>query len=258
MGETRVRADARSKKLPEWRKVAAPEYRASNGCSQPGELFTHSHSQPAMTTMRETLRQGQRDRHGLPHVATTAYALVGFALALLSSARFAAAAVISIDAGRDGAAIDIHASAVLNADATTAWRVLTDYGHYTAFIPDLRQSRVVARHDATVTVEQSGDAMLWRFKIPLDITFEIEESAPDSVRSHATAGSLRALTSSYVLTPVAEGVRLNYVGRVTPGYALLGQLEQSVVERNVGRQFQALADEIERQYAAAPKAPRDR
>ena len=67
----------------------------------------------------------------------------------------------------------IRASVVLNADAATAWRVLTDYDRYTEFIPNLRVSRVVARQGTTVTVEQSGDAALWLFKMPLDITFEI-------------------------------------------------------------------------------------
>ena len=202
-------------------------------------------------------QQIRRRRPTLPPIGAAVLAFVVIALAFMSAAQTVFAAVISIDAERDGAAIDIHASAVLNADATTAWRVLTDYARYPEFIPDLHMSRVVARHDNTVTVEQSGEALFWLFRIPLDITFEIEESPPSSVRSRATAGSVRALTSNYMLTPVSPGVRLNYVGRVTPGYALLWHLEQSVVERNVGRQFQALADEIERQFAAGPKGPRE-
>jgi len=148
--------------------------------------------------------------------------------------------------------VNIHAGVVLNADVATAWRVLTDYGRYTDFIPDLRLSRIVARRGATVTVVQSGDASLWLLKMPLDITFEINESPPNRLQSRAVAGSLRALTSSYTLTPVDRGTRLDYRGHVEPGYALLGQIEQRVVERNVSRQFQALADEIERQGAKAP------
>jgi hypothetical protein len=140
---------------------------------------------------------------------------------------------------------------VLNADAATAWRVLTDYNRYTEFIPDLRVSRVVARRGAMVTVEQSGDAVLWLFKMPLDITFEIKEIPPSSLQSRAVAGSLRALTSSYALTPAAPGIRLDYVGRIAPGFALFGPIEKKAVEQNVARQFQALAEEIERQSAAA-------
>jgi hypothetical protein len=112
-------------------------------------------------------------------------------------------------------------------------------------------SHVVARRASTVTVEQSGDAVLWLFRLPLEITFEIQETAPDHLHSRAVAGTLRALTSSYALAPEAAGTRLDYVGHATPGFRLLGPLELAAVERNVARQFQALADEIERQFAAA-------
>jgi carbon monoxide dehydrogenase subunit G len=174
-------------------------------------------------------------------------AMLAMALAATVTQPATAAATIAVASERHGEAIDIRAGVLLSADAATAWRVLTDYGHYTEFIPDLRQSRVVARRGSTVTVEQSGDAALWLFKLPIDVTFEIIELPPGSLQSRAVAGSLRALASSYTLTPAGAGTRLDYVGRVEPGFALFGSLEQAVVERNVARQFQALADEIERQ-----------
>jgi hypothetical protein len=181
---------------------------------------------------------------------TTVRLVVAFALALgVTAVQPTAAATITISTERDGDTIDIRASVVLNADAATAWRVLTDYNRYIEFIPDLRVSRVVARRGTTVTVEQSGDAALWLFRMPLNVTFEIDEIPPNGVRSRAVAGSLRALASSYALTPVASGVRLDYAGRVAPGFELFGHIEQMAVEQNVGRQFQALADEIERRSA---------
>jgi ribosome-associated toxin RatA of RatAB toxin-antitoxin module len=177
----------------------------------------------------------------------------GIALALAGAATpLAGAATIAIDAERRGDTIDIHASAPLKADAETAWRVLTAYDRYPEFIPDLRTSRVVARHGAIVTVEQSGDARVWLLPLPLDITFEIVELPPSSLRSRAVSGSLRALESSYELTPAAPGMRLDYVGHVAPGFELFGSIELQAVKQNVARQFQALADEIERQSAAAP------
>jgi hypothetical protein len=187
-----------------------------------------------------------------PSGGATALLFVVLALTLaLAVVQPAAAAAISIDSERDGGAIDIHASAMLNADAVTAWHVLTDYNRYTEFIPDLRLSRVVARRGSTVTVQQSGDAVLWPFNVPLDITFEVQEIPPYRLKSRATAGSLRALTSSYTLTPDASGLRLSYVGRIAPGFALFGPIEETALAKNVARQFQALADEIERQSAAA-------
>ena len=171
-------------------------------------------------------------------------------VAVVAGLQPAAAATINVTAERHGETVEIHASALLNAEAATAWRVLTDYGRYAEFVPDLRESRVVARRGATIVVEQSGDARLWLLRMPLDIKFEITESAPHGVHSRAVAGSLRALESSYVLTPAPHGVYLEYTGHVTPGFELFGALEQYAVEQNITRQFQALADEIERIGAA--------
>ena len=195
--------------------------------------------------------QGNRERLSGPSGGTTAGLVVVFALALVVSAvQPADAANITISSERHGDTIDVHASVVLNADAATAWRVLTDYNRYTEFIPDLRVSRIVARRGATVTVEQSGDASLGLFKMPLEVTFEIDEIPPNSLQSRAVAGSLRALASSYALTPAASGIRLDYTGRIAPGFEFFGSIEQTVVEQNVARQFQALSDEIERKGAA--------
>jgi hypothetical protein len=191
--------------------------------------------------------------HGTPACRITACAIV-LALAPVQPAE---AGAVSIEAARDGDAIDIHASALLSADSRTVWRVLTDYDRYTDFVPDLQVSRVVARRGETVTVEQSGAAALWLFKLPLDITFEVHEVPPRLLRSRAVAGSLPGLASCYVLTPAPSGTRLDYAGRIVPGFALLGPFEQKAVEQSVARQFQALADEIERQGAAVGANPMD-
>ena len=65
------------------------------------------------------------------------------------------------------------------------------------------------------------------------------------------AGDLRALNSRYALTPVGNGVRLEYTGKLGSGLALFGAIERLAVKENVALRFQALADEIERRSAAA-------
>ena len=63
------------------------------------------------------------------------------------------------------------------------------------------------------------------------------------------------LVSSYALTPLNSGARPDYSGHIEAGFALFGQIEQSAVERNVARQFRALAEEIERQSANGRSNP---
>lgn len=161
----------------------------------------------------------------------------------------ASAAAVDVSIRRDGDAVLIEASATLKADTATAWDVLTDYDRYADFIPGLRASRVTARTGAVVTVEQSGDATVWLFRMPLDVTYEIAEFPPYRLRSRATASVLRTLDSTYVLTPTAAGVRLAYAGRLAPRRALLGRIERFAAQQSVVRDFQALADEIERRSA---------
>jgi len=175
---------------------------------------------------------------------------IAFAMMLmLAGSQPAAAAIVTINTRLQGATIDIHASALLKADAATAWRVLTDYDRYAEFIPDLQVSRVVARDGAKITVEQSGNAALWLFRLPVHVTFEVNELPPDRLRSRTVAGSVRVLASSYVLVPDASGLRLDYAGQIVPGFELVGHIERMMLERNAARHFQALADEIERRSA---------
>jgi hypothetical protein len=171
-------------------------------------------------------------------------------LALL--AQGAAAATIAIDVTSVADQIEIEASVLLNADTETAWRVLTNYPRYVDFIPGLQECRVIARKGATVTVEQSGEVMLWLLHRQLDVTFEVTEVAPTRLDSRVVAGDLRAFSSHYVLTPAGGQVRLDYSGTLDSGLGLFGPIERLAVRQNVTRRFQALADEIERRPGFAP------
>ena len=162
----------------------------------------------------------------------------------------AAAAAVAVRIERDGDDVVIEASALLRTDNSTAWRVLTDYDRYPDFIPGLHSSRIVTRRGDRLTVTQSGDAPLWFLRIPVDITYEVTELPPDRLQSTASASPLRAFESTYRLTPTALGVRLDYAGRLTTRSAFLGRVEQIAMQRSVVRDFEALADEIERTAAA--------
>ncbi|MBS1177953.1 MAG: hypothetical protein H6R06_2365 [Proteobacteria bacterium] len=133
-------------------------------------------------------------------LGTTAMRL-GSAFALAATVAAAlpvAAAKIAFNVVRGVETIDVQASATVNADTATAWRVLTEYDRYAEFIPDLQRSQVVARSGSKVTVEQSGFALLWLLKMPVQVTFEVNEDPPNGLQSRAVAGSLRSLTSNYL------------------------------------------------------------
>src|SRR6478672_6025080 len=195
------------------------------------------------------------NRRCLPVVTHSALCRVAAALLLTAlwhaAAPATAASPVAVDVERRDDTYFIAASATLRTDAATAWRILTSYSEYPRFIPGIRSSHVVARQGHVVTVEQSDDSLLWPMHWPLHIVYEITELPPDRIESRAATQMMPTLRSNYVLTPVTTGVRIDYSGRVDAGFAGLGDIEQWALRRSVSRQFQALADEIDRNAVEA-------
>ena len=73
---------------------------------------------------------------------------------------------IDVQAERNAGLIHVQARALLRAPMAVVWRTLTDYESLPAFIPGLASSRVVARHGAVVTVEQTGEARFLFLTVP--------------------------------------------------------------------------------------------
>ena len=157
---------------------------------------------------------------------------------------------MSVGVGHEGGAVIVTAHARVDADAATAWRVLTDYARYRDFVPGLRTSRVVSRNGAHVIVEQTGVAPLWLLDVPIDVTYDITESPPTALHSRALARDAGTLASDYTLTPSDDHVVLDYRGVLTTRPSLLAPLREATGERSVVAHFRALADEMERQARA--------
>lgn len=177
----------------------------------------------------------------------------GSAGVALAAALFAAlpaygvdAASIAWHASRGDGEVAIEASAIVDADVATVWRVLTDYAHYTQFIPDVRKSRVVSRQGSMVVVQQAIDASWGLVRAPVDLTYEITEDAPYGLVSHATGDCTCTLDSRYRLTAAGSLVRLDYRGRLALDGGVLAFAERAAGERTAARQFHALVEEIEK------------
>src|SRR6185312_16608774 len=130
---------------------------------------------------------------------TRSLARLSFLLTLaIASATAAPTGAPSIDVHveRSGDTVVIACSASLQADAATAWSVLTDYARYRNFIPGVQSSRVVARRGTSVVVEQSDELAWWIWRVPVRVRFEIDESPPARLHSHAQASSWPSLDST--------------------------------------------------------------
>ncbi len=169
------------------------------------------------------------------------------ALALTFSSP-AGAADITWDQRQEDGNLVLQASALLDADVAAAWRVLTDYRRYGEYMPGVNRS-AVHRDGSTVRVDQSVSVALCGVQVPADIRWRIQETPPYALHSHGTANRM-SIDSAYTLTPVAAGVRLEYVGRIAKSPALRF-LHCAAVDQFMRADFTALTTEIERVFRLA-------
>ena len=174
-----------------------------------------------------------------------------FALALAANdARGDRASPVDLRVDRVGGALVISASARIDAEPATAWSVLTDYAHYGEFVPGVRASRVVSRRGSTVFVEQSDEVALWLLRVPIRVTYEIDEYPPLRIRSRALAPTFPPLESTFRVDGSGADVHLRYEGHVGAGMPILDRVQQHAFEQAAIRGFEALAAEMERRSAA--------
>jgi ribosome-associated toxin RatA of RatAB toxin-antitoxin module len=168
-----------------------------------------------------------------------------FLCAAAAAAAAAPAADISVQATRDGDAVEVEATAEIAAGLTRAWEVLTDYNRLSQFVPDLHESRVVSREGAKAVVEQKGVARFLFFTHPIEVRLEVTEYPHRRIESRAIAGNFRELRSVYTLEASEGGMRLHYQGRLVPDFEL-PLFHTYVLKSNVESTFRAMVEEIER------------
>jgi ribosome-associated toxin RatA of RatAB toxin-antitoxin module len=163
----------------------------------------------------------------------------------LCAAAAAAAADVTVQATRDGEAVEVEAAAEIAVGAPRAWQVLTDYNRLSQFVPDLHESRVVSREGAKAVVEQKGVARFLFFTHPIEVRLEVTEYPHRRIESRAIAGNFRELRSVYTLEASEGGMRLHYQGRLVPDFEL-PLFHTYVLKSNVESTFRAMVEEIER------------
>src|SRR5271167_620127 len=112
-----------------------------------------------------TTLSNQRRVHIMPLWRSKPAALKGWGclfaamLILVVSPSLAADSPIrSIDVAYDGETYVLNAVMFAPVAQTIAWEVLTDFDHMAQWVPNVTESKVLKRDDASVTIEQRGVA----------------------------------------------------------------------------------------------------
>lgn len=188
----------------------------------------------------------------MKHRARLASALMLALVAVLPATVLAGTgAEVRVSARREGEVVLVEAQAEVHADPRVAWEVLTDYGRYAEFVPDLQSSRILARDGNTALVEQHGTAGFFLFRFPLEVRLAVTEQPFERVICEAVAGNFKQLSGVYELAASGDGVRFAYHGRLVPSFRLPPLLGLPALRASVERQFGGLVREIERRSAAA-------
>jgi ribosome-associated toxin RatA of RatAB toxin-antitoxin module len=158
----------------------------------------------------------------------------------------ARAADIVVEVKRSGDVFNIEARAEFHGGVARSWEVLTDYGRYADFIPELTQSRVISRKGREVRVDQKGQTRVLFLNYPLDVRLAVSEQPYERVSSRAVAGSFREMRNVYVLEAREGRVLLRYTGRLVPDFYVPPVFGTLVLRRTVESMFEALVEEMER------------
>jgi ribosome-associated toxin RatA of RatAB toxin-antitoxin module len=171
-------------------------------------------------------------------------------LLLACAAAFAAqapAAEVAVHVARSGDAFQVDASAEFDGTVSRAWQVLTDYGRFAEFVPDLSSSRVLSREGNRAVVEQKGEARVLFFSFPIDVRLVVTEHPRERIVSQAVAGNFREMRGTYSLEAGQGRVMVRYAGRLVPDFFVPPVVGTLALRRNVEATFRALVGEMERQ-----------
>lgn len=206
---------------------------------------------------------------------SVAWQAAASALALACAAAQAGAAQIDVDVSRDGLRFEVKAVAHLHADIATAFATLTDYEHLPRFIPDVCNVLVLHREwnadpaahgeaaaQERLLVDQRGQFRIWWFSQSVEIRLNVVHLNGDEVRAwlapmpagnDGDAGRMATFAGRYKVEPVGENgraVRLTYDARFEPQFHVPPLIGTHAVRHTVTEQFAAMAQEIERRFAA--------
>jgi len=128
--------------------------------------------------------------------------------------------------------------------AHVAWEVLTDFEHMAAWVPNVRESRVVARDADTVTVEQQGVAKFGLASLPYTSLRQLRLDPQRTIRSIQIKGNLRRLESLMTLAQDGSGTQLTYHLEMVPGGLAAAILSKDLLRQELTEQFIAIIEEM--------------
>ena len=176
------------------------------------------------------------------------WALGLFIASLLAGSRVAATEtpIRSIEITQDSDGYTANVVMFAPVPASVAWEVLTDFDHMAAWVPNVRQSKVVGRDGNTVTVEQQGVAEFGIVSFPYTSVRQMQLELLRTVHSTQIKGSMKRLDSLMTLRPESNGTQLTYHLEMVPAGLASAVLSKDFLKHELTEQFSAIIGEMVR------------
>lgn len=166
--------------------------------------------------------------------------------ALLANCAFAQEPEIAVSVGKNGEAFVVDVAIDVPVPLATAWDVMTDFDHMTAFLGNLTSSKVVKRDGQILTVRQEGVAKYGLFSFSFESEREIRLESMKRITVKQLSGTAKRMESDARLTRTELGTHVDYRAEIVPDSVLARMFGASVVRREVADQFRAMAGEMVR------------
>jgi hypothetical protein len=161
----------------------------------------------------------------------------------------------SVQVESKGTTLYVQAEIDTTADRETAWAVLSDYDHWTEFIPDLVVSRVISRPGDPLQLEQRARIPTMP-NFPVVMILQAEETPNERIRFYRTAGNVQSFAGEWLIEGKSKKVRLVYRAVLVPGFPMPPQVSMEIFRNDAKARMEAMAQEMARRMPALPaKSP---
>jgi ribosome-associated toxin RatA of RatAB toxin-antitoxin module len=166
------------------------------------------------------------------------FSLIATAPALAARSR------VTVDVRRAGETFSINATLFAPVPLDLAWEVLTDFEHMEQFVPNVSDSRIIARQGQRLTIAQRGVARFGPLRFPFESERVVELSPRSEIVSSQIKGNMRRLESVTRFATTEGGTQLSYRVDVEPGAWFPAALTERFLVHEIEEQFEAIVEEM--------------
>lgn len=130
-----------------------------------------------------------------------------------------------------------------------AWAVLVDYEHMHRFVPDMSESRVLAREGDRLRVLQRGFLPFGPFRFAYDVERDVWLTPESAVVSRGVRGNMRKVELLTEIEAREAGVTIRHRAAIVPDFWVPPLLGPRMLRARAEAQFAALVAEMKRRTA---------